>query len=775
MTKARVVQSKNFDVKHSVCFLMLGSYPFFAESKNQTGGAEYQIYLLAKHLRKVSDYRTSVIVGDYGQPVHEKRMGVDLYRYATVSNSESFLTRVMRVFQLISVLRRAKSDVYVTTTTHALAGIVALYCRLTGARHVHRVAHDFECDLSYYNGKSRLMRRLFRFALHNADAITTQHSDQQASLLKHQGLGSSILPNSVELYKENRQEVKGGVLWVGRTATWKNPHAFMDLAEALPDETFTMICPITDGTSQFAKEVQARAASLPNLHYVRFVPHAEIQKYFDRASVFVNTSDMEGFPNTFIQAGMGLTPIVSLHVNPGDVLTREGIGMDCNGDAGKLQEYVVRFLDDASYSAKIGRQGREYVQRQHDAQKNAVIFSTVVDAALHSAQTHDTAERVLVIAPRFHTNLNARVKAMQENGANVRVAVLYRGKSETYQAVKPTVVGYSLLYRFVRGLRRKNNKTHLQSFWELKLSLPSLRKLWKMFREHSPDIVVFKGSQSLLEWVVLFFSRAMGVPVVEFIQVRKHVLLGSKMVFRLYYRFVQMLGVRAFVSPTREGVEHLTTANVNRVEYSPFAIEVPSQNPRRISRRISGGQENEVRKIMMVGKFVPRKEHALLVEAVATLHKDIPVTLTMFGEPADQDYEKHVRKLIQKNGLNDIVTIREHLSHSAMLEEYAKHDVFVLPSFTEPAAYSIVEALSHGLPVVCSDDCGTRSYVQAGINGEVFHARSHESLVRSIRAIIQDPHKLQNMSESSYTLSVQNHDYRVAAAKFQKLFSWVLC
>jgi glycosyltransferase involved in cell wall biosynthesis len=70
--------------------------------------------------------------------------------------------------------------------------------------------------------------------------------------------------------------------------------------------------------------------------------------------VFVNTSDIEGFPNSYLQSWIRGVPVVTL-LDPDGVIEREGLGAAVSSPA-EMRDGIRRLLDDpAAWKAASDR------------------------------------------------------------------------------------------------------------------------------------------------------------------------------------------------------------------------------------------------------------------------------------------------------------------------------------------------------------------------------------------------------------------------------------
>jgi glycosyltransferase involved in cell wall biosynthesis len=159
-------------------------------------------------------------------------------------------------------------------------------------------------------------------------------------------------------------EAKEGILWVGRSDRVKRPDLFLKLARHFPDLPFTMICQRATGDDRYEALVR-EAKSIRHLKFIERVPFSEVDAYFQRSRVLVNTSDSEGFPNTFVQACKAGTAILSLNVNPDGFLDKHACGLCTRGDWQAFENQLAHLIT-GSNAAKLGANGRAYVEAHHN-------------------------------------------------------------------------------------------------------------------------------------------------------------------------------------------------------------------------------------------------------------------------------------------------------------------------------------------------------------------------------------------------------------------------
>ena len=105
--------------------------------------------------------------------------------------------------------------------------------------------------------------------------------------------------------------------------------------------------------------------------------------------------------------------------------------------------------------------------------------------------------------------------------------------------------------------------------------------------------------------------------------------------------------------------------------------------------------------ILWIGRFTPGKGVDYLIDGFTLLVQEHPeVRLLMIGRgPQKEECSQKMHDL----GLSDKVTIRDFVPNSELPKIYQDSDVFVLPSINEGIPRTILESMSSGVPVVCTE------------------------------------------------------------------------
>ena len=355
-----------------ICIVSGGAYSLFNSSvKFRTGGAEKQLYYIGRELAKFDNVEVSFGVGDYGQGDVEDYDGIKVFKAIPISGSKNPFRKIIDGFYFLKVLRKINADVYISETVNISHFLNIIHCRLHRKKFLYMLAHD--CEVSYKGNRDffdPLTALLMEFTYKFADFITFQSEDQRALFQMNRKVKNHDIIKNIFIFKNDDNTVKdynGGFLWVGRCERWKRPELYLDLAERFPDETFTMICPKTDWKYEFWEEIKARALRISNVKFYDFVNNHEIHKFYREAKIFLITSDIEGFSNTMMEAMSERCPVLSLNVNPDNIIGRYNLGICADGDNERYAAEIDILRKDAAKCREYGNNGYEYLKSEHEA------------------------------------------------------------------------------------------------------------------------------------------------------------------------------------------------------------------------------------------------------------------------------------------------------------------------------------------------------------------------------------------------------------------------
>ncbi len=362
--------------KVKVCFVCPKAYPLFnPEIKEVFGGAELDLYTLACELAKDAGYDVSCVVADYGQDDMERINQVTIYKGVDFRRNPLIGAR-----QLWRAMRRADGDIYMQETSGWGSFLVALFCHRYRRRFVYRTASARECN-GVFLSQNRLAGKAFVWALKHAAHVVVQNEKDREALAQTTGTQAVVIRNAQHLPGAEPSEPQH-VLWVGRSVAVKQPYLFLKLAAECQDTKFVMICQRATADDRY-DDLVSQAAGHENLTFIPRVPASEIDRYYQRASVLVNTSASEGFPNTFIEACKWSVPILSLNVNPDGFLHEFGCGWCADNDWSEFAARL-RFLAEPDRQREYGAKARAYVERHHDIRRVVEDYKTLFVNSSHA-------------------------------------------------------------------------------------------------------------------------------------------------------------------------------------------------------------------------------------------------------------------------------------------------------------------------------------------------------------------------------------------------------
>lgn len=204
-----------------------------------------------------------------------------------------------------------------------------------------------------------------------------------------------------------------------------------------------------------------------------------------------------------------------------------------------------------------------------------------------------------------------------------------------------------------------------------------------------------------------------------------------------------------FIVPSRivqKSIEYSGKENTS-MSICPYGCEFKVHNNQRKE------DSDKPIEVLYVGNVTQMKGIFYLLEAMNELPEN-KVHLTVVGK-----YDSTSKMFMN---YYDKITFAGYVMHDEVKKYLEKSDIFVFPSLGDSFGLAVLEAMSYGLPVICSDLAGAADTIQDGINGFVIPAGSKQAIIEKILYFLNNRDMIntigQNAIETVKTYSWENYD-----------------
>lgn len=355
------------------------------------------------------------------------------------------------------------------------------------------------------------------------------------------------------------------------------------------------------------------------------------------------------------------------------------------------------------------------------------------------------------------------------------------------------------IHENVTIIRFKN--APLPSYPEIKIVLPSQKRLKKAMTIHKPDLIHIQTPGLLGQYGVLM-SKMYKVPLIG----TYHTLVSEQDTYISLYRLLKVDSLLNFfkskkkiknrldkVTRTKEKTlkKRVIMKLCNNLYESGELIISPSQMIKKELENtgvkkpivvISNGMDltrfrgqpkrpSTKPRLLHVGRISFEKNCNVVLKAFKIIQEKIPeATLDIIGEgPAITSLGIQAGQL----GIKDNVNFLGFISHSTLHEVYPKYDLFVTASTMETQGLVVLEAMACGLPCVGVDSYALPELIQNDRNGYAVKSFDHKDMAAKCLQILADPDMYEKFSNQSLEIA-QDHELHSCADKLEDTYKSVV-
>jgi glycosyltransferase involved in cell wall biosynthesis len=299
--------------------------------------------------------------------------------------------------------------------------------------------------------------------------------------------------------------------------------------------------------------------------------------------------------------------------------------------------------------------------------------------------------------------------------------------------------------------------------------LQSVREVRKILDRRSPGIVhSHRYKENILAFLstrendrIRLASTQHGMP--ESIGANrnpKYILLHKLNISLSMKSFKRVIAVSGDI---RDILIHKYGFPVNQITVIHNGTDIPEESPekRERARFIIGS----------MGRMFPVKDYPLMVEIAREVYRETDkIRFELAGDGPDM---ARVRDLLERYRLGDVFLLRGFVEDPAGF--YRDLDIYLNTSLHEGIPMSVLEAMSHGIPVIAPNVGGLKEMMEDGNEGYLVDGRDPKTFARKCLRLYGDRLLRQSMGSSARKKVEKEFTNDGMAREYHRLYLDVAC
>lgn len=338
------------------------------------GGAELQIKLLVEQLI-MNNYTVSFIFEDKGLP-YSNELKINLIPLKKIAIKKTFGSRwIFFHRKLFTILQKQNPDIIYTRFYSSWSGVASVFAKRNNKFHIWALASDSDLKnkpVSILRPFDIIEKKWVSKAFKDASLIITQNNYQQNELkVKYNRQGflfpQSAICDTTNTFQKDSDKLK--ICWIANLKSLKRPDLFLQLVKSMANNKSIEFFMIGRPHKEFKEQIKAIEKNNNNFHYLGELSNDNVNKILSSSHILINTSDYEGFSNTFVQAWMRKVVVISFNSNPDEILTKEDIGF-VNNNLEEVVEIILSLSNNRDLLAKKAEKAFHYAHEYHSYERN---------------------------------------------------------------------------------------------------------------------------------------------------------------------------------------------------------------------------------------------------------------------------------------------------------------------------------------------------------------------------------------------------------------------